>query len=232
MAAVCAKRTVPTAPLLSKTAKLLLITANALAADAVCGACPTDAVSPDYDEANDILNCKIAEYSLAVFKRSSKLPYQPGRWFLTFLRTATAILKMTCLSFQTLVCLQSSDPVALDMACVDAVNRQPVMAGSILAEQNHCHHDHFTDTHPETNWESCIDHAVKLGLGSKEYHLIENLNRIGRPVLQNCREGGQFSIKPLFQNPKRLFKRNLVQIQNLNLQIRPHPGIVGGFFLF
>jgi len=32
------------------------------------GACPTDAVSPDYDEANDILNCKIAEYSLAVLK--------------------------------------------------------------------------------------------------------------------------------------------------------------------
>ena len=43
------------------------------------GACPTDAVSPDYDEANDILNCKIAEYSLAVLKDSSKLPYQPGR---------------------------------------------------------------------------------------------------------------------------------------------------------
>ena len=35
------------------------------------------------------------------------------------------------------------------------------------------HHDHFKDNHPETNWMSCIDHAVKLGIGSKEYELIE-----------------------------------------------------------
>ena len=66
----------------------------------------------------------------------------------------------------------SFDPVALDMACVDAVNRQPVMAGSFLAEQEQAHHDHFTDTHPDTHWQSCIDHAVKLGLGNKEYELI------------------------------------------------------------
>ena len=58
------------------------------------------------------------------------------------------------------------------MACVDAVNRQPVINGSYLAEQEHCHHDHFKDTHPDTNWETCIDHGVKLGLGNREYNLI------------------------------------------------------------
>ena len=68
--------------------------------------------------------------------------------------------------------LASFDPVALDMACVDAVNRQPVLAGSFLAEQDHHSHDHFINTHPDTNWETCIDHAVKLGLGNKEYNLI------------------------------------------------------------
>lgn len=66
----------------------------------------------------------------------------------------------------------SFDPVALDMACVDAVNSQPVLAGSFLAEQDHHSHDHFINTHPDTNWETCIDHAVKLGLGNKEYNLI------------------------------------------------------------
>ncbi len=34
-------------------------------------------------------------------------------------------------------------------------------------------HDHFSAISPETNWMVCIDHAVKLGLGSKEYELIE-----------------------------------------------------------
>jgi len=34
------------------------------------------------------------------------------------------------------------------------------------------HHDHFTDVSPETDWKVAIDHAVKMGLGSKEYELI------------------------------------------------------------
>jgi uncharacterized Fe-S center protein len=80
----------------------------------------------------------------------------------------------------------SFDPVALDMACVDAVNRQPVNQGSVLAEilakegQEHADatsanitHDHFAKTHPETNWLSCLEHAAKIGLGSMQYELIE-----------------------------------------------------------
>ena len=66
----------------------------------------------------------------------------------------------------------SFDPVALDIACADACNRMPVIEGSLLSEQPHHHHDHFIDTHPETNWMVGIDHAVKIGLGQKEYELI------------------------------------------------------------
>ena len=68
--------------------------------------------------------------------------------------------------------LASTDPVALDQACADAVNAQPSVPGSILDERERCHHDHFTDTHPDTNWESCLEHGVKLGLGTREYELI------------------------------------------------------------
>jgi uncharacterized Fe-S center protein len=67
----------------------------------------------------------------------------------------------------------SFDPVALDIACADAVNRQPVLGGSILDELPKYKDDHFHNNHPETNWMSGIDHAVKIGLGSKEYELIE-----------------------------------------------------------
>ena len=66
----------------------------------------------------------------------------------------------------------SFDPVALDQACADAVNAQPGVPGSVLDEREHTHRDHFTDTHPDTNWETCLDHAVKLKLGSREYELI------------------------------------------------------------
>ncbi len=134
------------------------------------GACPTDAVTPDYDEANDVLNCKIAEYTMAILK---------GRPNFHISLVVDVSPNCDCHAendtpiVPNIGMFASFDPVALDMACVDAVNRQPVMAGSFLSEQGHSHHDHFTDTHPDTNWESCIDHAVKLGLGSKEYNLIE-----------------------------------------------------------
>ena len=68
----------------------------------------------------------------------------------------------------------SFDPVALDMACADAVNAQPEIKNSLLGEmtEEEHHHDHFHTIFPETNWESSIEHAVKIGLGQKEYELI------------------------------------------------------------
>ena len=68
----------------------------------------------------------------------------------------------------------SFDPVALDMACADAVNAQPVMPNSMLADKDQCHHDHFTDAHPVTDWKACVDHAEKIGIGTKEYELISS----------------------------------------------------------
>ena len=72
----------------------------------------------------------------------------------------------------------SFDPVALDVACADACNRQPIIAGSVLAENKEkhkdCgHEDHFHMTHPDTEWESCIEHSIKIGLGTDQYELIE-----------------------------------------------------------
>lgn len=66
----------------------------------------------------------------------------------------------------------SFDPVALDMACADAVNRQPVIENSQLGEHLHDEGDHFHKVGPETNWIVCLDHAEKLGLGTRAYDLI------------------------------------------------------------
>ena len=67
----------------------------------------------------------------------------------------------------------SFDPVALDMACADAVNAQPAIRGTAADTGDHCDHDHFHRMHPETCWMSCLEHAEKLGLGSRSYELIE-----------------------------------------------------------
>jgi len=70
------------------------------------------------------------------------------------------------------------DPVALDKACIDAVNAAPVIQTSVIADRKRSHkdangnEDHFTDIHPTTDWRKQISYAEKMGLGSAKYELI------------------------------------------------------------
>ena len=34
------------------------------------------------------------------------------------------------------------------------------------------HHDHFKNSTPASEWRSCLEHAEKIGLGSRKYTLI------------------------------------------------------------
>ena len=134
------------------------------------GVCPKDAVVAANDESNDILNKKIAEYSLAVVKDRPHFHISLG---IDVSPYCDCHAENDIPIVPDVGMFASFDPVALDMACADAVNRQPVIEGSVLAEQPHVHHDHFTDTSPATNWKVCLEHAEKIGLGSQEYELIE-----------------------------------------------------------
>ena len=67
----------------------------------------------------------------------------------------------------------SFDPVALDLACVEAVNRQPVLPGSRLAETADPEdHDHLHAMHPNTCWRAAVEHGKKIGLGTDDYTVI------------------------------------------------------------
>ena len=78
--------------------------------------------------------------------------------------------------------LASFDAVALDKACIDAVNAAPVIPGTVLSDTqketgaDSCactgESDHFHVLHPTTNWRSQIAHAEAIGLGSGTYELI------------------------------------------------------------
>ncbi|MFR1687131.1 MAG: DUF362 domain-containing protein [Massilimicrobiota timonensis] len=134
------------------------------------GVCPKDAIKASMDEANDILNYKIAEYTKAVvdgrpcFHISLVIDVSP--YCDCHAENDIAIVPDVGM-------FASFDPVALDQACADAVNKQPTIKNSLLDKHGHTHHDHFTDVSPETNWKSCLEHAEKIGLGTREYELIE-----------------------------------------------------------
>lgn len=137
------------------------------------GVCPKDAVLPASDEANDILNCKIAEYAQAVcqnrpcFHISLVIDVSPN---------CDCHAENDVAIVPDVGMFASFDPVALDMACADAVNAQPPVPGSVLGEaveaHLHEHRDNFGRVAPDTNWKSSIAHAVKIGLGNAEYELI------------------------------------------------------------
>ncbi len=135
------------------------------------GVCPRDAVEPASDESNDILNKKIAEYTKAVVQ---------GRpcFYINMVIDVSPYCDCHAENDAAIVpdvgFFASFDPVALDMACADAVNRQPVISNSVLGDHQHIHEgDHFHKVSPDTDWIVAIEHAEKLGLGTREYEIVE-----------------------------------------------------------
>lgn len=139
------------------------------------GACNFDAIRTRDDIANALLNRKMAEYAKAVVD---------GRPHFHISLVIDISPYCDCHGENDLPILPdvgmfaSFDPVALDQACVDACLKQQPIPGSLLDERMHAqdfvdHHDHFVNTTPESEWESCLEHAEKIGLGTRKYELVK-----------------------------------------------------------
>lgn len=139
------------------------------------GACNFDAIYFVNDNANSTLNCRMAEYTKAVLD---------GRPNFHISLVVDVSPNCDCHGENDIPILPnigmfaSFDPLALDQACVDACLAAQPMPGSQLAKHLadpnfHDHHDHFTNSTPESEWKSCLEHAAKIGLGSREYELIK-----------------------------------------------------------
>lgn len=133
------------------------------------GVCPKDAIVAASDESNDILNCKIAEYIKAV------VDGRPA-FYINLVIDVSPYCDCHAENDAAIVpdvgFFASFDPVALDIACADAVNAQPVISNTCLSEADHEGHDHFGAMFPTTDWRTCIEHAKKIGLGTDEYELV------------------------------------------------------------
>lgn len=136
------------------------------------GACPEQTIhTPDGDnEANDVLNRKIAEYSVAVCQGR---PHFHVSLVIDVSPYCDCHGENDVPIIPNIGMFASYDPIALDQACADACLKQPVMPGSRLAEMPQAHKDHFCNNHPTTNWETCLEHGEKLGLGTRKYELYE-----------------------------------------------------------
>ncbi len=138
------------------------------------GACNFDAIAFDNNDANELLNCRMAEYTKAVLD---------GRPHFHVSLVVDVSPHCDCHGendapiLPNLGMFASFDPLALDQACVDACLKAQPLSGSKLYDnmQNADfvdRHDHFVNASPESEWRTCLAHAEKIGIGTRDYELI------------------------------------------------------------
>ena len=138
------------------------------------GACNFDAIEFEDPNSNQMLNYRIAEYAKAVvdgrpqFHISLVMDISPN---------CDCHGENDAPILPDVGMFASFDPLALDQACVDACMKCEPLPNSQLGEHMRDphfvdHHDHFTNSTPESEWQSCLSHAEKIGLGTRDYELI------------------------------------------------------------
>jgi uncharacterized Fe-S center protein len=66
----------------------------------------------------------------------------------------------------------STDPVAIDQGCADLVNAAPGNRNTALKSGFEPGGDKFRGVSPDIDWETQLEHAEKIGLGSRGYELV------------------------------------------------------------
>ncbi|ADK80991.1 DUF362 domain-containing protein [Sediminispirochaeta smaragdinae] len=138
------------------------------------GACNFDAIVFSGDNAVELLNRRMAEYTKAVLD---------GRPNFHISLVVDVSPNCDCHGendapiLPNLGMFASFDPLALDQACADACLKAEPLPGSQLSENIAKpgfvdHHDHFINSTPESEWRTCLAHAEKIGLGTRDYELV------------------------------------------------------------
>ncbi len=147
--------------------------------------CPKGAIHNKFDIAKDVLNYKMVEYSWAVL-------HDRPCFHVTLVQDVSPDCDCEGHNDMPIVpdvgMFASFDPVALDQACVDAVNRQPIVEESLLGEiargekeeegfkkirlESGDGLDYFKMGHPVTHWQSLLEYGEKIGLGTRNYEIV------------------------------------------------------------
>ncbi len=155
--------------------KMHVDTAKCVGCGRCIGACNFDAIAFHSDAATKDLNCRMAEYTKAVVD---------GRPCFHISLIVDVSPHCDCHGqndapiLPNIGMFASFDPLALDQACADACLAANPLPNSMLWDNMNKKGfvdlgDNFRNTTPESEWKTCLEHAEKIGLGCREYELIE-----------------------------------------------------------
>lgn len=136
--------------------------------------CNNRAIKVQWEEGQEgSLQEKMAEYALGVVKTKG------GKCgFMNFVMNVSP--QCDCYAWNDVPIvpnvgiLASCDPVAIDAASADLVNRAEVLPGSAIDRSDHadCHADKLAALYPEVDWTVQLRHAERIGLGTRDYALV------------------------------------------------------------
>jgi len=132
--------------------------------------CPKKAINEESTDVSKILNEKIVEYTYGVLKDKQQ-------FHINFITNVSPNCDCWGNNDVPIVpdigIVASRDPVAIDMASVDLVNKSVALSNTSLTENYYEDGtDKFKCMHANVDWESGLDYAQDLVLGTKEYELI------------------------------------------------------------
>ncbi len=134
--------------------------------------CPTEAISPQFEDAPVAMQERMAEFTLGAIKnKRDKVGY------INFVMNVSPDCDCAPWSDRPIVSdvgiLASQDPVALDQACYDLVNQKQGNKNSALQKNFASGEDKFAGVHPDIDPQAQLKHGAEIGLGTREYNLVE-----------------------------------------------------------
>lgn len=133
--------------------------------------CPYKAVKVQWNEAAPLVMKKMAEYA-----RGALAGKEQRSLFLNFITQVSPACDCYAHADAPIVndigVCASTDPVALDQACVDLVNAAPGNMNTALKSGLKPGEDKFRGVSPDIDWTIQLDHAEKMGAGTRRYKLV------------------------------------------------------------
>lgn len=156
------------------TRKMSINTQNCVGCGRCIGACNFDAIAFANYAATKDLNCRMAEYTKVVIQNR---PNFHVSLIVDVSPNCDCHAENDAPILPNIGMFASFDPLALDQACVDACLKATPLPNSQLAEamekEDFCdHHDHFENTTPNSEYKTCLAHAEKIGLGTRDYEIV------------------------------------------------------------
>jgi len=149
----------PAKAIIVQNDKARILSAKCIGCASCIASCPHIAIDVSWEAGGSNMQEKMIEYAFAVLKGKENKS--------AFINFAVKITKeCDCLAKDDprispdIGIFASTDPVSVDKATVDAVNKK-------------CGRDIFQEAHPHRDYNRQLRYAHKLGLGSLDYELIE-----------------------------------------------------------